>query len=193
METSQEFSFSESEDDSDADEIMEDVNMEDMLKSSTLQDKAVVAAKRIFSPTSEKFSIPSIPEKDSECERLMYDYISIFNLTTQHPPNLRHHEPSAPSRFHHLKVRFASRRPEKFSDLNPEFAETNSTTATSGVAKKPAGTTRRSTLASRPSISRLQPVTTASKPPMRVLVPPSKRPSLTTTTTQHSSGSATYP
>ena len=67
LETSQELSFPESDDDSDADEIVEDVNVEDMLKSLTLQDKAVVAAKRIFSPTSEKFPITSIPEKDSEC------------------------------------------------------------------------------------------------------------------------------
>lgn len=73
LETSQELSFPDSDDDSDADEIVEDANVEDMLKSLTLQDKAVVAAKRIFSPTSEKFPITSIPEKDSECECSAYD------------------------------------------------------------------------------------------------------------------------
>ena len=36
-----------------------------MLKSFTLQDKAVVAAKQIFSSTSEKSVITSIPEKES--------------------------------------------------------------------------------------------------------------------------------
>jgi len=43
METSQELSFPESDDDSDA---VEDANVEDMLKSSTLWDKAVVAASK---------------------------------------------------------------------------------------------------------------------------------------------------
>ena len=183
LETSQELSFPESDDDSDADEIVEDVNVEDMLKSLTLQDKAVFAAKRIFSPTSEKFSITSIPEKDSECERSAYDHAYAFNLATQHAPSLRHREPSAPSRFHHLEVRFASRWPGQFSDLQLDFAETDFTTTTSHITKKPVVSTRRPPPAQRPSISGLQPVTTALKPPMRVLVPP-KRSSLTTNTTQ---------
>ena len=68
LESSQELSFPESDDDSDVDEIVEDVNVDDMLKSLTLQDKAVVAARRIFSPTSEKFATTSIPEKDSGCK-----------------------------------------------------------------------------------------------------------------------------
>ena len=186
LETSQELSFPESDDDSDADEIVEDVNVEDMLKSLTLQDKAVVAAKRIFSPTSEKFPITSIPEKDSECERSVCGHVYFFNITPQYLPNLRHHDLPAPSRFRRLEVRFASRRSVQFSDFKPDFTETNSTTATLNVAEKPAGSTRHSSFASRPSISGLQPVTTASKPPIRVLVPPSKRPSLTTTTQRSS-------
>jgi len=111
---------------------------------------------------------------------------TIFNLTTQHPPNLRHHEPSAPSRFHLLEVRFASRWRGQFSDLGPDFAETSSTTATLNITKNPAGSTHRSSLASRPSVFGLQPATTASKPPVRVLVPPSKRPSITTATQRSS-------
>ena len=68
LESSQELSFADSDDDSDVDEIVEDAGVGDMLKSLTLQDKAVVAAKQIFSPTSEKFVITSIVEKDSECK-----------------------------------------------------------------------------------------------------------------------------
>jgi hypothetical protein len=68
LESSQELSFPESDDDTDMDEIVEDVSVDDLLKSLTLQDKAVVAAKQIFSPTSEKFAFASIPEKDSECK-----------------------------------------------------------------------------------------------------------------------------
>ena len=67
LESSQEFSFPESDDDADVDEIVEDISVDDMLKPLTLQDKAVVAAKRIFSPTTDKFAIPSTSEKDSEC------------------------------------------------------------------------------------------------------------------------------
>ena len=78
LETSQELSFPESDDDSDVDEIVEDANVEDMLKSLTLQDKAVFAAKRIFSPTSEKFPITSIPEKDFERERSAYNHVCVF-------------------------------------------------------------------------------------------------------------------
>ena len=78
LESSQEFSFPEPDEDSDADEIVEDVGVEDMLKSLTLQDKAVDAAKRIFSPTSETFPITSIPEKDPECEHPAYDHVCDF-------------------------------------------------------------------------------------------------------------------
>jgi len=107
---------------------------------------------------------------------------TFFNSTTQHPPNLRHHEPSAPSQFYHLKVRSVGRCPGTFSDPKPDLAETNSTAATLNVVKRPAGSLRRSSLASRPSVPGLQPVTAASKPPMRILVPPTKRPSITTAT-----------
>ena len=78
LESSQELSFPESDGDSDMDEIVEDVSVEDMLRSLTLQDKAAVAAKRIFSPTSEKFAIESVPEKDSECEHLVYGLVRAF-------------------------------------------------------------------------------------------------------------------
>jgi len=77
LESSQELSFPESDDDSGVDEIVESVGVDDMLKSLTLQDKAVVAAKRIFSPTSERFTIASIPEGDSECKFPMYDRVCV--------------------------------------------------------------------------------------------------------------------
>lgn len=75
LESSQELSFPESDQDLDMDEVIEDVSVEDMLKSLTLQDKAAVAAKRDFSPTSEKPVITSIPEKDAECEPFAYGRI----------------------------------------------------------------------------------------------------------------------
>jgi hypothetical protein len=68
LESSQELSFPDSEDDSDVGEIAEDANIDDMLKSLTLQDKAVVAATRITSPTSEKFAVAPILERDPECK-----------------------------------------------------------------------------------------------------------------------------
>jgi hypothetical protein len=80
LESSQEFSLPVSDDDSDVDEIVEDDSVDDMLKSLTLQDKAVVAAKRIFSPTSERFAIATIPENDSERKPFAYDRASrLFN------------------------------------------------------------------------------------------------------------------
>ena len=44
------------------DEIVEDIGVDNTLKLLTLQDKAVIAAKRIFSPTSNKSVITSIPK-----------------------------------------------------------------------------------------------------------------------------------
>lgn len=67
------------------------------------------------------------------------------------------------------------------SDPKPDPPETKSTIAAPSVVKKPAGSIRRPSSASRPSISGLQSTTTLPKPPMRVLVPPSKRPSSNTT------------
>jgi len=78
LENGQELSFPESDDDSDSDEIVEDVGLDDMLQSLTLQDKAVVAAKQIFSPTSEKFAITSIPERDAECKCPAYCHACNF-------------------------------------------------------------------------------------------------------------------
>ena len=78
LENNQELSFPESDGDSDVDEIVEDDGVSDMLKSLTLQDKAVVAAKRIFSPTSEKFAIPSILENESECKCLVELSLLLF-------------------------------------------------------------------------------------------------------------------
>ena len=112
LESSQEVSFPESDDDSDVDEIVEDVSVDDMLRSLTLQDKAVVAAKRIFSPTSEKFAFTSIPEKDSECKFSADDRVYVCSLyDAQHPPSLRHHELPALSPFHHPKVSFVTGYP----------------------------------------------------------------------------------
>lgn len=68
LESSQELSLPESDDDSDPDQIVEDVSVDDMLKSLTLQDEATAAAKRIFTPTAEKFSITSTSEKNTECK-----------------------------------------------------------------------------------------------------------------------------
>lgn len=76
LESSQELSFPVSDDDSDVDEIVEDASVDDMLKSLTLQDKAVVAAKRIFSPTSERFAIATIPENERERKPFAYDRTS---------------------------------------------------------------------------------------------------------------------
>ena len=181
LESSQELSFPESDDDSGMDEIVEGVGVDDMLKSLTLQDKAVVAAKRIFSPTSEKFAITSIPEGGSECKLPTHDCVCVCSpRNAQHPPNLRHELPPQ-SRFHRLKVRFVSGWPGPFSNPGSDLPETKSTTTVLNVTKKPAGSLRRPSLGPRPSISGLQPVTTASKPPMRILVPPSKRPPSTTT------------
>ena len=75
MDSSWEVSFFESDEDLEVDEAVEDDSVEDMLKSLTLQDKAAVAAKRDFSPTSEKPVITSIPEKDAECEPFAYGRI----------------------------------------------------------------------------------------------------------------------
>ena len=80
LESSQELSFPESDGDSDVDEIVEDVSVNDMLKSLTLQDKAAVAARQIFSPTSEKLAITSIPEKDSECKFSVDDCVYFCSL-----------------------------------------------------------------------------------------------------------------
>ena len=182
LESSQELSFPEPDDDSDMDDIVEDDSLDDMLKSLTLQDKVSVPAKRNVSPTSEKFAITSIPEKDSGCKCSSYDQICVFSpYNTQHTPNLRRHEPSALSRFHRLKVCFVQSWHGPFSDPKLDLPEAKSTTAVSNVVKKPAGSIRRPSLA-RPPISRLQPVLNASKPPMRVLLPPSKRPCSTTAT-----------
>ena len=63
MESSQELSFPELDDDSDVDEVVEDIGVDDTLKLLTLQDKVVVAVKQIFSPTSDKSVITLIPEK----------------------------------------------------------------------------------------------------------------------------------
>ena len=107
LESSQELSFPESDDDSGVDEIVEDVSVNDMLKSLTLQDKAVVAARQIFSPTSEKFAITSIPEKDSECKFSVDDCVYVCSpYDAQHLQNLGHHGPAALSLFHHPQVRF---------------------------------------------------------------------------------------
>ena len=70
------------------------------------------------------------------------------------------------------------------SDPKSDLPETKTTTAASNVMEKPTGSIRCPSLTSRPSISGLQAATTASKPPMRVLAPPSKHP-LSNTTTQH--------
>jgi len=72
--------------------------------------------------------------------------------------------------------------PGPFSNPGSDLPETKSTTTALDIAKKPAGSLRRPSLAPRPSISGLQPVTIVSKPPVRVLVPPSKRPPSATTT-----------
>lgn len=70
LESSQELSFPDSEDDSVVGEIAGGVNVDDMLKSLTLQDKAMVVVTRITSPTSENFAITAIPERNSDCEFL---------------------------------------------------------------------------------------------------------------------------
>ena len=74
-----------------------------------------------------------------------------------------------------------NRWPGRFSDSTSELSGNKSTTAVSNAIKKPVGSIRRPSLTSRPSTSGLQPIATVSKPPMRVLVPPSKRPSSSTT------------
>lgn len=66
LESSQELPFPESDEDSDMVGVVEDVSVEDMLKSLTLQDKGVPTPKRLPSPTPEEFTIAPIPEKGSE-------------------------------------------------------------------------------------------------------------------------------
>ena len=88
LETGQELSFPEPDDDSDVDEIVEDVGVEGMFRSLTLQDKAMGAAKRIFSPTSEKFPITSIPERHSESKCSACDYAYFSNLTVHSIPQV---------------------------------------------------------------------------------------------------------
>jgi hypothetical protein len=63
--------------------------------------------------------------------------------------------------------------------------ELESTRATSDVMKKPAGPIRRPSLALRPSIPDPQSAAPSSRPPMRVLVPPSQRPSSITAKRTH--------
>ena len=104
LESSQELSFPESGDDSDVDEIVEDVSVEDMLKSLTLQDKAVVAAKRIFSPTSGKFAIETIPENDSECKYPVYGHVCVF-LTSRYTASPKSETSRAASPFSVLPSR----------------------------------------------------------------------------------------
>lgn len=72
LEGSQEFTFPESDEDSVMDKIVEDVSVENMLKSLTLQDNAVFAVKRIPSPTSGEFANTPIPENASERELFVY-------------------------------------------------------------------------------------------------------------------------
>ena len=79
LENGQELSFPDSDDDSDVDEIVEDIGVGDMLKLLTLQDKAVVAAKQIFSPTSDK-SDHIHSRKDSECKFSVDGSVRIFSL-----------------------------------------------------------------------------------------------------------------
>ncbi|KAF9790480.1 hypothetical protein BJ322DRAFT_392685 [Thelephora terrestris] len=93
LESSQELSFPESDDDLDMGEVVEDVGLDDMLKSLTLHDN-VVAATRVFSPTSEILAAPSIPENDAECKPFACGRIFICSqYDMQHSPNLGHCEP----------------------------------------------------------------------------------------------------
>ncbi|KAF9645833.1 hypothetical protein BDM02DRAFT_3201119 [Thelephora ganbajun] len=84
-----------------------------------------------------------------------------------HPPNPRHREVLTLSHFIISRSDAPGAKP----------------TTTLNMAKKPTGSLRRPSLASRPPILVLQSVATASKPPMRVLIHSSKRPSPITTTT----------
>jgi hypothetical protein len=94
LESSQELSFPESDDDLDMGEVVEDVGLDDMLKSLTLHDNVVVAATRVFSPTSEKLAATSIPEKDAECKPFACGRIFICSqYDMQHSPNLGRCEP----------------------------------------------------------------------------------------------------
>jgi hypothetical protein len=92
LENSQELTFPDSDEDPDMGEIVEDVSVDDMLKSLTLQDKAVVAAKRISSPTSGEFTMTSIPENCSQRKLLLHHHVFVCQPHhVQHPPNPRHH------------------------------------------------------------------------------------------------------
>ena len=66
LESSQDFTFPES--DEDMDVIAEDVSVDEMLKSLSLQDKAVFTEKGALGLISEEFIVTSIPEKCSERE-----------------------------------------------------------------------------------------------------------------------------
>lgn len=76
LESSQEFIFPESDGGSDMDDIIEGVNVDDMLKSLTMQDKAEVSVERIPSSTSEEISSTSIPER---CSKRGFSAITTFS------------------------------------------------------------------------------------------------------------------
>lgn len=78
LESSQELTFPDSDEDPDVGEIVEDVSIDEMLKSLTLQDNAVVAGTRISNPASGEFAITSIPENGSERKLLTHRRLFVY-------------------------------------------------------------------------------------------------------------------